>query len=180
MIPLKLTVQPHTDQDGSLWHEAQLDFGWVRVWQEGNLIKRVIIGQTVAGSSHPELERLLRQVWFHGLEGLNLRFDFSGVSRFTQKILAACAKIRFGEVKSYGELAAFAGAPGAARAVGQVMAHNRFAIFFPCHRVVGANGRLGGFTGGIRIKRRLLEFEGWKVRGSGFNARLCKAGSKIF
>jgi methylated-DNA-[protein]-cysteine S-methyltransferase len=70
------------------------------------------------------------------------------------------ASVPRGEVVSYGELAALAGYPGAARAVGTFCAHNRFMLLVPCHRVVGADG-LGGYgSAGLAVKRRLLALEG--------------------
>ena len=74
--------------------------------------------------------------------------------------MAALRALPRGEVVSYGEVAALAGYPGAARAVGTYCAHNRFMFLVPCHRVVGANG-LGGYgAAGLGVKRRLLALEG--------------------
>jgi methylated-DNA-[protein]-cysteine S-methyltransferase len=75
-------------------------------------------------------------------------------------VLETLSRIPFGEVLGYGELASRAGWAGAARAVGQVMATNPLPLVIPCHRVVAAGGGLGGFTGGIAIKRALLAHEG--------------------
>jgi len=75
-------------------------------------------------------------------------------------------KVSRGQVIGYGELAAAAGVPNAARAVGTVLRSNWFPLFFPCHRVICADGRLGGFQGGAAgtpLKRRLLELEGVPV-----------------
>lgn len=84
------------------------------------------------------------------------------MTRFQSSIVAACRAIPYGQVRTYGELAAAAGSPGAARAVGQVMAANRVPMLVPCHRVVGAGGRLGGFSApqGIVLKERMLAIEG--------------------
>ena len=81
---------------------------------------------------------------------------------FQRKVIRQCRKIPFGETRSYGELAALAGRPGAARAVGTVMAKNRYPIVVPCHRVVAAHQRLGGFSApnGVELKQRLLANEG--------------------
>ena len=81
---------------------------------------------------------------------------------FQLQVIEHCRKISFGQTLSYGELAEKAGFPGAARAVGSVMANNRFPIVVPCHRVVAANRRLGGFSAasGVELKRRLLANEG--------------------
>ena len=76
-------------------------------------------------------------------------------------MIDACRAIPRGETLTYGQLAAKAGYPGAARAVGQVMARNCLPLLIPCHRVVGSNG-LHGFSapGGLATKQRLLEIEG--------------------
>lgn len=80
---------------------------------------------------------------------------------FQQAVIERCRRITAGETLSYAELAAAAGHPGAARAVGRVMATNRFPLIVPCHRVVAAGGRIGGFSApdGINMKRRLLSCE---------------------
>ena len=66
-----------------------------------------------------------------------------------------------GEVASYGEVARRVGVPKGARAVGQVLACNPVPLFVPCHRVIAADGSLGGFGGGLALKRRLLNHERW-------------------
>jgi methylated-DNA-[protein]-cysteine S-methyltransferase len=92
--------------------------------------------------------------------------DLSHLSAFQTRVVRACRKISRGRVRTYGELASVAGADGAARAVGNCMAKNRFPIIVPCHRVVGSAGSLGGFSArdGISMKRRMLEMEGAKMR----------------
>ncbi|CAJ36529.1 methylated-DNA--[protein]-cysteine S-methyltransferase [Methanocella arvoryzae] len=86
-------------------------------------------------------------------------FDRTGLTPFRIKIMEALRRVPAGETVTYGELAAAAGSPGAARAVGNVMARNPVPIIVPCHRVVATNG-LGGFTGGLDVKRKLLRLEG--------------------
>jgi methylated-DNA-[protein]-cysteine S-methyltransferase len=83
----------------------------------------------------------------------------SGV--FAKRVLTACRDITFGQTISYGRLAEMAGRPGAARAVGGVMAKNPLPLIIPCHRVICANGSLGGFSamGGIKLKEKLLRLE---------------------
>ena len=83
------------------------------------------------------------------------------LSTFARRIVRACRRIPYGETVSYGTLAARCGSPGAARAVGRVMASNRYPLVVPCHRVLGAGGRLGGFSApqGVRMKKRLLDME---------------------
>jgi methylated-DNA-[protein]-cysteine S-methyltransferase len=88
--------------------------------------------------------------------------DLSHLTAFQRKVVSKCRQISRGKTRSYGDLAARVGAPGAARAVGSVMAKNRFPIIIPCHRVVGAGKSLGGFSaeGGLDLKRRMLALEG--------------------
>lgn len=88
--------------------------------------------------------------------------DQSHLGPFSQRVVRLCRKISRGKTRSYAELAAAAGSPGAARAVGNVMANNRFPIIVPCHRVVGSGGSLGGFSApeGLSMKSRMLALEG--------------------
>jgi methylated-DNA-[protein]-cysteine S-methyltransferase len=88
--------------------------------------------------------------------------DTNHLTPFGRRIVTACRRIPFGQTRSYSQLAAICGSPGAARAVGQVMARNRFPLVVPCHRVLAAGGRIGGFSApdGLRMKRRLLSIEG--------------------
>jgi methylated-DNA-[protein]-cysteine S-methyltransferase len=91
---------------------------------------------------------------------------FGQQSDFQKKVQRACQKIPRGEVRSYGELAAAAGSPGAARAVGSVMRMNRFPLVIPCHRVVASGGKVGGFScpAGVEMKEKLLALEGVKLK----------------
>jgi methylated-DNA-[protein]-cysteine S-methyltransferase len=86
--------------------------------------------------------------------------DFSAATPFQRAVWEATREIPFGETRSYGWLAARVGRPQAARAVGQAMAGNRWALIVPCHRVVGSNGRMTGYGGGLDMKERLLLLEG--------------------
>lgn len=78
---------------------------------------------------------------------------------FGLRVLRACAAIPWGETRSYGEVAADAGVPRAARAAGQALGRNPIPVIVPCHRVIGADGRLVGFGSGLDMKQRLLELE---------------------
>ncbi|MDP9412404.1 MAG: methylated-DNA--[protein]-cysteine S-methyltransferase [Actinomycetota bacterium] len=80
-------------------------------------------------------------------------------SDWQKAVWEALMRIPFGETRSYGEIAAMVGRPGAARAVGRANSTNRLALVVPCHRVIGANGTLTGFAGGLHLKTRLLEHE---------------------
>jgi methylated-DNA-[protein]-cysteine S-methyltransferase len=86
--------------------------------------------------------------------------DRSARKGFRGEVLGALEQVPYGEVVTYGELAADAGRPGAARAVGTAMATNPLPIVVPCHRVVAAGGALGGYGPGVATKVQLLELEG--------------------
>ena len=86
--------------------------------------------------------------------------DLRGVPEFTHRVLNELARVPYGRTTTYAELAAKSGAPRAARAVGTVMNKNRIPIVLPCHRVVGTNGSLTGYAGGLDVKERLLRLEG--------------------
>lgn len=81
------------------------------------------------------------------------------VTPFQRAVLQALARVPFGETRSYGELAREIGRPRASRAVGMALGRNPVPIVLPCHRVVGADGRLTGFGGGVERKRWLLAHE---------------------
>ncbi|MGD9645974.1 MAG: methylated-DNA--[protein]-cysteine S-methyltransferase [Pirellulales bacterium] len=89
------------------------------------------------------------------------RLAESATTLFARRVLDACRRIPYGQTRSYAQLAAAAGSPGAARAVGTVMAKNKFPLIIPCHRVVGSQGKLGGFSapGGLEMKQRILDLE---------------------
>jgi methylated-DNA-[protein]-cysteine S-methyltransferase len=88
-------------------------------------------------------------------------FDWTGTPEFHRRVLERCAAIARGETLTYGQLATLVGSPGAARAVGQAMARNRWPLIVPCHRVLGHSGRMTGYSGagGTNTKRALLDFE---------------------
>jgi methylated-DNA-[protein]-cysteine S-methyltransferase len=88
--------------------------------------------------------------------------DLAGVPEFDQRVYAAARAVPPGELVTYGELADRLGEPGAARAVGRALGRNPVPIVVPCHRVVAAGGRTGGFSapGGVSTKLRMLAIEG--------------------
>jgi methylated-DNA-[protein]-cysteine S-methyltransferase len=96
----------------------------------------------------------------------DVALDLSPATGFQRRVLHYCRRIPAGKVLTYGQLAAKAGSPGAARAVGRVMATNRWPLIVPCHRVVASGARLGGFSApeGLAIKERLLQREGVVLR----------------
>jgi methylated-DNA-[protein]-cysteine S-methyltransferase len=91
----------------------------------------------------------------------DLRIDWAlPHTPFQRRVWQALCGVPYGTAVSYGELAALAGRPGAARAVGNAMNQNPIALVIPCHRVIAAGGRIGGYGGGLDIKRALLALEG--------------------
>ncbi len=109
---------------------------------------------------------------------------------FRRRVWEALRRIPMGQTRSYGEIALEVGAPRAARAVGTACATNPIPIVVPCHRVVAANGRLGGYSGGLARKRQLLRAEnampageseasgGPRQRSSGSGRRLGKSSRR--
>ena len=89
--------------------------------------------------------------------------DWSGKTEFQKSVWRALRKIRRGQTKSYGEIARAIGKPKAVRAVGGACGANPIPVLVPCHRVLAANGKLGGFSGGLNRKRELLACEGVKI-----------------
>ncbi len=105
--------------------------------------------------------------------------DLTLVTDKHRQVLIACSRVPRGYVTSYRDLAVAAGMPRSPRAIGTYMAHNPFPLLIPCHRVLRTDGTLGGYGGGLTMKRELLEKEGirferdGKVNPSSFVAPLC-------
>jgi methylated-DNA-[protein]-cysteine S-methyltransferase len=114
------------------------------------------------------LDRVRRELdeYFAGTrKDFDLEVDLALAKPFARKILAATARIPFGATSTYGEIAAEAGSPGAARAAGGALGSNPIPIVVPCHRVLARNGTLHGYTGGLHRKQHLLELEGVLTQG---------------
>lgn len=113
-------------------------------------------------SADRETERQL-SAYFNGeLRQFDLPYRLI-VGDFTGRVLQLLKRIPYGKVATYGEIAAGMGNPQAARAVGAACHSNPLPLLFPCHRVVGKNGKLTGFASGIELKRKLLELEGYSI-----------------
>lgn len=110
-----------------------------------------------------EAEKQLRAYFAGVLRQFDLPLDLAGTP-FQQRVWQELLKIPYGETRSYGQVARDMGAPAAIRAVGAANGANPVPIVVPCHRVVGANGKLTGYGGGLPLKQRLLALE----RGSLF------------
>lgn len=110
----------------------------------------------------PALVRISQQLCDY-LNGRKLvfreRLDLPKCSDFRRRVLEVVSRIPYGETRSYAQVAREAGRPGAARAVGRVMATNPLPLVIPCHRVVASDGTLRGFGGGLPMKKDLLEME---------------------
>ena len=89
--------------------------------------------------------------------------NFDICSDFQKKVLVAEYGIPIGFISTYGRIAEYIGSPQLSRAVGRALATNPFPLVIPCHRVVRSDGSIGGYQGGIEIKKRLLEMEGVKI-----------------
>ena len=127
---------------------------------------RKLDGSASPGTASPEIQRTIDDI-VNLLDGepsdlLHARLDMSRVPAFFRDVYAIVRRIPPGQTLSYGEVARRCGDQGAARAVGQAMARNPFPIIVPCHRVLAADGRSGGFSanGGVQTKMRLLAIEG--------------------
>lgn len=110
------------------------------------------------GGNHPEFARQIGEFF----AGKRRTFEFPLApegSEFQKRVWAELVKIPFGETISYGELARRIGNPAASRAVGRANATNPIALIVPCHRVIGTNGKLTGYAGGIELKEKLLNWE---------------------
>lgn len=100
----------------------------------------------------------LRAYFVGDLLDFELDLDMVG-TEFQRRVWAALLTIPYGETRSYGQIALQIGSPGASRAVGLANGHNPVGIIVPCHRVIGANGSLTGYGGGLERKKHLLEME---------------------
>jgi methylated-DNA-[protein]-cysteine S-methyltransferase len=107
---------------------------------------------------HLEAARAALADYFAGRPPSLPALDLQGTD-FQRLVWRALLDIPWGEVRTYGELAAALGRPGAGRAVGAANGRNPVAILVPCHRVVAAGGQLGGYSGGLGVKRELLAHE---------------------
>jgi methylated-DNA-[protein]-cysteine S-methyltransferase len=147
--------------------EYEVD-GWGvgRLWLDGErLLEHDLPTQTagVHNASHPLADRF--RAYFGGARDdfADVELDLDWCTPFQRALLDTLRAVPYGEVVTYGELAALAGRPGAARAAGTFCARNRFALVVPCHRVVAADS-LGGYgASGVGTKLRLLRLEGAAV-----------------
>ncbi len=122
---------------------------------------RVILGAMVATPHHPTLQNVVQQLQEY-FSGQRTQFDIALHAQgtpFQQQVWQALLTIPYGETRSYAQIACQIGNPKAVRAVGAANGRNPISIIVPCHRVVGSDGTLTGFAGGLEIKARLLQLE---------------------
>lgn len=137
------------------------DKGLAAVLWENDDPKRVRFGPLTGSRDHPVLAEAERQLaaYFAGeLRKFTVPLDPVGTD-FQQRVWQALREIPYGETRTYGQIATTAGSPAAVRAAGAANGRNPLSIIAPCHRVIGANGKLTGFAGGLEIKAFLLELE---------------------
>lgn len=136
--------------------------GLAAILWENDSPRRVPLGEVIESADHPvlvETERQLREYFSGRRTQFDLPLDFRG-TEFQRRVWAALLTIPYGETRSYSQIAEQIGCPAAVRAVGAANGRNPLSIIAPCHRVVGANGKLTGFAGGLETKARLLSHEG--------------------
>lgn len=128
------------------------------------LLGNSVMQATLSPSLFDDLTERLR-IYFSGHkatfpDGL----DLSAATSFQGEVWEAARLIPYGETRSYAWVAERIKRPKAARAVGQALSRNPLPIIIPCHRIIASNGRLGGFTGGLEMKRELLSLEASNMR----------------
>lgn len=137
------------------------DKGLTAILWENDDPLRVKLTPLTENKTHPVLRNAETQLseYFTGKRrAFDLTLDFTG-TEFQKKVWQALLTIPFGETRSYGQIATQIKNPKAVRAVGAANGKNPISIIAPCHRVIGANGKLTGFAGGLDIKQQLLELE---------------------
>lgn len=140
------------------------DNGLAAVLWENENPKRVRQMAPIEDPDHPvllETERQLKEYFAGERTSFTMALDFVGTP-FQKKVWQALVAIPFGETRSYSEIARAIGHPAAVRAVGAANGKNPISIIAPCHRVIGANGKLTGFAGGLEAKALLLKIEAMK------------------
>ena len=163
------------------------DLGWIAVAGAGSTVRQLVFGYpseaAALASLHRELmeqarlakwcptlvERLKEYAAGGRVDLSDVYVDLEHLTPFQRRVVTHCRAIGYGRTSSYGELARAAGSVGAARAVGNTMAANRYPLLVPCHRVIISDGSIGQFSSpdGPRMKARLLNLE----QGSGVVSR---------
>lgn len=142
---------------------AVAGWGVGELWLAGDVVVEHELPRPRRAAGEPAAGRLVERLaaYFAGepVSFADVSLDLDWCTPFQRALAGALRAVPWGEVVTYGELAALAGRPGAARAAGTFCAANRFSLFLPCHRVVAAAG-IGGYgVDGVEVKRRLLRLE---------------------
>jgi len=111
--------------------------------------------QRTAGIVHQ-----LRSYFAGERQAFDVQVDLRQLTPFQRRVLAATARVPAGRVVSYGDIARRIGQPRGSRAVGQALGKNPIPIVLPCHRIIASGGKIGGYGGGLAMKRKLLRLEG--------------------
>ena len=173
--------------DGLHYSSTDTVFGEITaVWKTADIkIQRIILPHlkhTLVGDfpdakkgDNPAILSLLKSI-ADFLEGKDVSFDLESVdfglcSDFQKRVLLAEYGIPRGSVSTYKRIANHIGSPKASRAVGNALAKNPFPLIIPCHRAVRSDGSLGGYQGGVEMKRRLLEMEGVRFHNNRVDMR---------
>jgi methylated-DNA-[protein]-cysteine S-methyltransferase len=158
-----------------VWRETEGDPKVYRIFLSNQQASSEDLVQTTfAGAthlSHPAITNLGEHIQSF-LEGQVTRFDLHLMalevcSEFQRRVLLAEYEIPRGWISTYGRIGRHLGVENGARAVGKALARNPFPIVIPCHRAIRSNGELGGYQGGLEMKRTLLEIEGVQVSQTG-------------
>lgn len=128
---------------------------------------RLFLGLSIIPQEDPTLLAELQiqiKEYFQGrrIDFWNCDINYSGYPPFVKRVLYETSAIQYGTLATYGELALLSGSPRGARAAGQALKRNETPLIIPCHRVIGSQGKLTGFTapGGLETKKTLLQLEG--------------------
>ena len=135
------------------------------LWENDNPI-RFQLNPITEDPHHPilrETERQLNEYFSGKRQSFSIKLNFTG-TEFQQAVWHALLTIPYGETRSYGQIARQICHPKAVRAVGAAIGKNPIAIIAPCHRVIGANGKLTGFAGGLATKTILLDLEASELK----------------
>ncbi|MDZ4821459.1 MAG: MGMT family protein [Planctomycetota bacterium] len=158
------------------WTTFRTALGWMAIAGRGNVLHRLTFGHEDAAGAVASIglapwndhewqtelaDRLTAFADGQIDDFLDVEVAVDSYTPFTRRVVDAVRNIPQGQTLTYGEVAALAGNDRAARAVGRVMSSNRIPLIIPCHRVVGASGKLVGFSaiGGVSTKKKLLEIE---------------------
>ena len=166
---------------GLAWREEDTGARVVRIylpnqWTALGVAERELMSApAIPGAIAALVERIRRFLDGQAVELSTELLALRVCSAFQRKVLLAEHGVPRGWVTTYGRLAAYVGLPGGARAAGGALAANPFPIVIPCHRAICSDGRLGGYQGGLAMKRALLEQEGVTIdeRDKVVSPRLC-------